>query len=59
VHPGVIEAYQDGSLAEISERDIRRVEARRPRLSRNEALLIVALQRQQAASLAAAHESVA
>jgi DNA topoisomerase I len=59
VHPGVIEAYHDGSLCEITERDIRRVEARRPGLDRNEALLVVALQRQQAASIEAAQESVA
>jgi DNA topoisomerase-1 len=59
VHPGVIEAYQDGSLSEITERDVRRVEARRPGLSRNEALLVVALQRRQATSLTAARESVA
>jgi DNA topoisomerase I len=59
VHPGVIEAYHDGSLCEISERDIRRVEARRPGLDRNEALLVVALQRQPAASIEAAQESVA
>jgi DNA topoisomerase-1 len=59
VHPGVIEAYHDGSLCEITERDIRRVEARRPGLSRNEALLVVALQRRQAASIEAAQESVA
>jgi DNA topoisomerase I len=59
VHPGIIEAYHDGSLCEISERDIRRMEARRSGLSRNEALLVVALQRRQAASIEEAQESVA
>jgi DNA topoisomerase-1 len=59
VHPGIVEAYQDGTLSDVAERDVRRMEAKRPGLSRNEALLVVVLQRRQRASLEAARESVA